>query len=87
MKKTPSLFAPNVLKGGVGGHRYVLYKRGPGLFSVTPLGQRFRASFEADDCGLGCRCGAFLTGISEAGIELLNLAERIDNMNNTVTRQ
>ena len=76
----PKLFTPNVTKGCADGARYLLYRRGPGLFSITPRGQRFRASYERDACGLGCVCGAYITGISEAGVELLSKAQKIDNM-------
>lgn len=72
----PALFTPNV-KDGDSSVRYRLYRRGPGLFSITPTSQRFRLQWERDDCGLGCRCAATIVGISERGISELERAEKI----------
>lgn len=84
MKKTAPKFTPNVVKGDFDGPRYVLYKHGGGLFSITPNGTRFRASWERDACGLGCACGAVLTSVSRTGKHILARAEQIDRMSQTV---
>jgi len=71
----PSLFTPNVLRG-VARERYRLYRHGEGIFSLTPKGKTFVAKVEADDCGLGCKCGAFITPISMEGRDRLAKAKR-----------
>lgn len=72
----PALFTPNV-EAGDSSVRYRLYRRGPGLFSATPKGKRFRLQWEKDDCGLGCRCAGKITSISESGRSELERAEKI----------
>lgn len=81
MKPARNIFTPNTERGG--GERYVLYKRANRLLSITPNGRTFKATWEADDCGLGCKCAAFITAISKPGAALLARAERIDNHNGT----
>ena len=68
-----TLFTPNTVRGGA--VRYRLYRHGPEVFSTTPGGKRFRAKVERDDCGLGCRCAAFITPTSKVGVRLLADAE------------
>jgi hypothetical protein len=80
------LFTPNVTKGDFDGNRYVLYRRGSNLFSISPRGKTFRAKYEPDACGLGCECGAYLSEVSAAGARLLEKAAQIDRMSERVTR-
>jgi hypothetical protein len=76
------IFTPNV-KRGIPGERYRLYLRGDyarkpndRAFSITPDGPVFRATVEPDDCGLGCKCAAFITPVSPNGYWELEKAER-----------
>lgn len=81
----PSLFTPNVDKGGRSGLRFRPYRHGAsqsgarGLFSIVPNGEQFVADVERDDCGAGCRCAAFITPIDETGALLLLDAAVIDS--------
>lgn len=80
----PSIFTPNVVKGGRSGERYRLYQHKDMLFSTTPGGPRFRAQWEWDDCGAGCKCGAYLTPETSFGQEQLRNAKRIDNLSRVI---
>ena len=71
---TSKIFTPHVTHGVVG-KRYMLYKRGDGLYSATPRGGTFRATVIPDICGLACQCGAYLTPIDRRGKALLAKAK------------
>ncbi len=81
---TPKVFTPNTERGG--DTRYLLYRRGPNLFSIGPHVKPFRAEWEADDCGLGCKCGAFITKISKRGQDQLSRATLIGNDSKPIQR-
>ncbi len=78
----PSLFTPHVTKGDVEGGRYVLYRRGENMFSITPTGRPFRLSYERDYCGLGCKCGAALVNVSMTAKRFLERAAIMDSFSN-----
>lgn len=74
------IFTPNVQKG-VAGERFRLFERGDyangdRAFSATIDGPVFRAKVLADDCGLGCKCGAFIVPKSKHGESILATAEK-----------
>jgi hypothetical protein len=86
LKPKFKIFTPNVFKGD--SHlRYRLYrhtlhswhsKHGWTLehtYSASPNGKRFSATYIADDCGLGCRCAAFLTPATPDGYRILAKAQ------------
>ena len=74
----PTIFTPNVTRGcGNDGMRYLLYRHGPHTFSATPRGKTFEAHPVRDACGLGCKCGAFLTDLDEFAPTLLAQARQI----------
>ena len=78
-----ALFTPNTERGGA--LRFRLFKREPVrglgtiLWAVSESGPWYRGKVERDACGLGCRCGAFLTPTSKAGQRALLTATRIDS--------
>ena len=94
MKKSPKLdnvFTPNVQRGCGNGERYLLYVHDRFLTALAVSASRkpmegsvFLINYEQDDCGLGCRCGAFITNISEQGKRLLSEAKRIDSQSEVI---
>jgi hypothetical protein len=80
----PKLFTPNTERGG--DTRYMLYRFGPNLFGIGPNVKPFKATAVRDACGLGCECGAFLTGISKRGQDQLKRATLIDEMSQPIAK-
>ena len=74
---TPTIFTPNVVKGNPG-QRYRLERDqdAPNYFRVPGESRWYRMAIEPDDCGLGCRCAAFMQPETMAGRLALERAEK-----------
>lgn len=84
------IFTPNVQQGCGNGIRYKLYLQEgttlKGVFSLadSPNAPSYPFVAERDDCGLGCKCGAFITSTSDDGRDALTRAVQIDSQNHVV---
>lgn len=83
-KYAANVFTPNVIKGN-SSIRHVLYRLGKQLFAIDPDGHHVLwGKVETDDCGLGCRCSAFITPDTPEGAALLATAQKIDSASNVI---
>lgn len=74
----PTLFTPNVRRGD-SSERYILYRHSERRFSTAPTGPMFFGYVEPDECGLNCKCAAFLVPSSRAASYALSQAPRFKN--------
>ena len=81
-----NIWTPNTARHNASGLRYKLYRCAADKFSIIPGGKQYRFKAERDDCGLGCKCGAFITQTSEAGRKALAKAVLIDSQSNEVSK-
>lgn len=73
--KAPTLFTPNRKENDSSAGRWMLWKHSAGVFSITPDGERFPGDVVPADCGLGCKCGAYVHPLTPRGKELMQTAQ------------